>query len=202
MMMESTFPLRSNIAGIILAAGGASRMGLPKLMLPWHGQPLIRHTAQVAIESGLDPIIVVTGSNAFEITTALSECEVRLVHNPDWNNGQSTSVKQGINSLPEQTRAVVFLLGDQPFVSVDLLQALVTRYLETSPKILAPFVNGKRSNPVIFDRSVFALFQQLEGDKGARGLFEQYPPASLPWPDERILLDIDTPEDYQNLQNK
>lgn len=201
-MMESNASARSNIAAIILAAGGASRMGQPKLLLPWKGQPLIRHAVEVALEAGLGPVIVVTGSNVSEIAAALAGTDVQLVYNPDWSKGQSTSVKQGVNSLPEQTRAVVFLLGDQPFVSVDLLQALVTRYLETSPKILAPFVNGKRSNPVIFDRSVFPLFQQLEGDKGARSLFEQYPPAAIPWTDERILLDIDTPEDYQNLQNK
>jgi molybdenum cofactor cytidylyltransferase len=187
------------VAGIILAAGSASRMGQPKLLLPWMGEPLICHAARTALQSGLDPLVVVTGAGAEGIQNALAGFDVTLVHNPDWQSGQSTSVRAGILALPAQVEAVFFLLGDQPFVSPDLIQSLKQKFLETSPHILAPFVGDKRSNPVLFSREIFEVLCQLQGDAGARSIFKQYPPESMQWGDERILFDIDTPEDYQRL---
>ena len=215
------------IAGIILAAGAASRMGQPKLLLPWKGEALIRHAARTALIAGLNPVIVVTGAGAVEIQTALAGLSIQLVHNPDWKTGQSTSVRSGIQvlcsqpgnraapprvgtgTIPQQTavavlepalsQAVIFLLGDQPFVSPELIQALANTYVQTRPTILAPFVGEKRTNPVLFDRSIFEALCQLQGDAGARSIFTQYPPTPMPWPDERLLFDVDTPEDYRKL---
>ena len=133
--------------------------------------------------------------------TALADLPVQFAHNPDWQNGQSTSVRVGVQCLAATTEAVVFLLGDQPFVKSDLVNALVETYLEARPAILAPFVGDKRVNPVIFDRSVFKDLCQLTGDAGARSLFGRFPPAAMPWADEKVLYDIDTPEDYTRLSN-
>lgn len=189
------------IAGILLAAGGASRMGKPKLLLPWKGEALIHRAARVAVESGLEPVVIVTGAGAEGIAAALKDLPVQLIHNPNWQEGQSTSVRAGVEALPADCQAVVFLLGDQPFVGADLIQSLVATYLKDRPTILAPYVNGKRVNPVIFDRSVFPHLLDLKGDAGARIIFGVFPPAAMPWPDEKVLLDIDTPEDYEKLSN-
>jgi len=201
-MTQTDAESTSNIAGIILAAGSASRMGQPKLLLPWKGETLIRQAARIALEAGLSPVMVVTGSYATEITGALSGLDVQVVFNPDWQTGQSTSVRAGIQALPGDTRAVLFLLGDQPFVTPELIRKLVKTYRQTRPVILAPYVGEKRSNPVLFDRSVFGELCQLHGDAGARSIFGKYPPAAMQWPDERLLLDIDTPEDYARLVNQ
>jgi len=187
------------VAGVILAAGAASRMGQPKLLLPWQGQALIRQAVITAQMAGLDPIVVVTGAAAQEMQAALNGLDVQLAHNPDWFSGQSSSVRVGIRALPEVTQAAIFLLGDQPFVTAELLQALVSEFAKSRPTILAPFVGEKRSNPVLFGRSVFEAMCGLQGDAGARSLFGQYPPSRMPWPDERLLFDVDTPEDYQKL---
>ena len=187
------------VAGVILAAGAASRMGQPKLLLPWQGQSLIRHAARTALQAGLAPVLVVTGASAPEMQAALAGLDLLLAHNPDWLAGQSGSVRVGIRALPAQTEAVIFLLGDQPFVTDELLKALVNEYAHSQPVILAPFVGEKRSNPVLFDRAVFEALCTLQGDAGARSLFGQYPPSRLPWPDERLLFDVDTPEDYRKL---
>jgi len=197
--MDSQVPNHKKVAGIILAAGAASRMGQPKLLLPWKGSPLIHHAARTALEAGLDPVVVVTGAAAGDIEAALAGLNVVITPNPEWLSGQSTSVRAGILALPEDTDAAIFLLGDQPFVTSDLIRALVTAYSRTNPAILAPYVGDRRSNPVLFDRAVFDLLCQLRGDEGARGLFGRFPPAALPWADERISFDIDTPEDYQRL---
>jgi len=187
------------VSGVILAAGAASRMGQPKLLLQWKGEPLICHAARTALQAGLDPVVVVTGSYAAKMQAALAGLSVRLVHNPDWQTGQSTSVRAGLAALPDHIQAVIFLLGDQPFVTAGLLLALVNTYARTRPTILAPFVGEKRANPVLFDRSIFPALGKLQGDAGARSIFAQYPPTPMPWPDERLLFDVDTPGDYQRL---
>jgi molybdenum cofactor cytidylyltransferase len=187
------------IAGVILAAGAASRMGQPKLLLSWKGETLIKRAARTALEAGLDPVMVVTGSGAVEMQAALAGLSVQMVYNPDWGDGQSTSVRAGINALPEQTAAVIFLLADQPYVSAGLIQQLVKTYAQSRPSILAPFVGEKRANPVLFDHSMFDALCRLQGDAGARSIFTRYPPTSLRWPDERLLFDFDTPEDYRKL---
>jgi CTP:molybdopterin cytidylyltransferase MocA len=123
-------------------------MGQPKLLLPWKGEALICHAARTALEAGLTPVVVVTGAGAVEMQAALTGLAIQMVHNPDWQVGQSTSVRAGINALPEQTQAVIFLLGDQPYVSSELIQTLVKTYAQTRPTIFAPFVGEKRTNPV------------------------------------------------------
>ncbi len=187
------------IAGIILAAGAASRMGQPKLLLPWKEETLIHKTAQTALQALLDPVVIVTGSGGREIAQAVIDLPVTIAQNPDWRTGQSTSVRAGIQALPASTRAVVFLLGDQPFVTTDLIQELIKTFLKKNCIILAPYVGQQRANPVIFAQSIFTNLCQLQGDAGAHSIFAQYPPEAMPWPDERILLDIDTPEDYKKL---
>ena len=192
----------SSIAGIILAAGSSTRMGQPKLLLSWQGETLIHRAARTALEADLDPVILVTGCDQQEIRNAVADLPLRLVHNPVWRDGQSTSVRAGVQTLPAKTQAALFLLGDQPFITPELIQALVKVYLASRPAILAPFVGEQRANPVLFDQSMFDLLTRLKGDAGARTIFHQYPPAAMPWPDERILLDIDTPEDFETLAKK
>ena len=130
-MLNQKAPETIQIAGIILAAGAASRMGQPKLLLPWKGEALICHAARTALAARLEPVIVVTGSGAAEMSAALQGLEVNVVHNPDWQTGQSTSVRAGLRALPQQTQAVIFLLGDQPYISPELLEALVKTYSKT-----------------------------------------------------------------------
>ena len=186
------------VAGVILAAGGALRMGQPKLLLPWRGETLIRRSARIASHC-LTTVVVVTGAQADNIQQALTGLPVQIVHNPEWANGQSTSVRAGIRSIPAHVSYAIFLLGDQPYISKELIQSMVNTYALTHPTILAPYVRGKRSNPVLFDRSLFETLCELQGDAGARSIFAQHPPTPFDWPDERLLFDVDTPEDYQRL---
>jgi molybdenum cofactor cytidylyltransferase len=187
------------VAGIILAAGGASRFGAPKQLLAFQGIPLVRRTAQVALASGLSPVIVVSGAFTPQIRQVLEGLEVDLIHNPGWQEGQSTSVKMGVNALSPEAGSVIFFLADQPFVDVSLVQALVEAHAQELASIVAPMVDGARCNPVLFDRRTWVDFTALTGDIGGRQLFSRYPVTWLPWHDTRLLLDIDTPEDYQGL---
>ncbi|MHB1119260.1 MAG: selenium cofactor biosynthesis protein YqeC [Bellilinea sp.] len=187
------------IAGIILAAGGAKRMGKVKQLLQWHGQPLVRHAAETAIQAGLTPVVVVTGAAASEVESALTGLPVTIVHNPYWETGQAGSVRGGVDALPKNCGGVVFLLSDMPQIPVDLIRTELELHQNETSAIICPRVKGQRGNPVLFDRQTFPALMQLKGDSGGRKLFDQFPIRWLEWDDPGILLDIDTPQDYQDL---
>ena len=198
---ESIHAVHEPAAGVILAAGSASRFGQPKQTLPWHGQALVRHAARTALRAGLAPVVVVTGYAADQVQTALEGLPVELIYNPDWAAGQSTSVITGLRQLPLQVGSVVFMLADQPLVPASLVRSLVETHAAACAAIVAPLVQGQRANPVLFDRCTFPDLLSLTGDVGGRTLFSRYPVSWLPWNDERVLFDVDTLEDYQALLN-
>ena len=185
------------IAGIILAAGRSSRFGEPKQLLLWKGHPIIRHVILAAIKAGLDPIVVVVGSSGQEIEKVISDLPVRIVDNPEWINGVSSSIRVGISSLRRDVGGVVFLQADQPQTSYVLIEKLVQAHQETLNSIIAPLINGDQGNPVLFDEKVFKDLKMLEGDIGGRALFSQFPVQWLTWQDLNQLFDIDTPDDYK-----
>jgi molybdenum cofactor cytidylyltransferase len=187
------------VAGVVLAAGASQRLGQPKQTLLWRGQSLVHHTARTALQAGLSPVVIVTGAHAGPTRQSLGDLPVEFVHNADWHTGQSTSVVAGLGVLPAEVGAVVFLLADQPQVPHELVRGLVQIHRRTLSPLAAPLVNGRRANPVLFDRVTFPNLRVLSGDAGGRSLFSRYHVEWLPWQDEDILLDIDTPQDYQKL---
>jgi len=193
------FSMNEKIAGIVLAGGGSRRLGQPKQLLEWQGKPLVRHMAETTFLAGLSPVIVVTGAAQEEVANAVNGLPVKVVHNPDWEGGQSTSVQRGLAELPSGVGGAVFLLVDQPFVSAPLVRMLVEEHARTLAPIVAPLIDEQRGNPVLFDRVTFPDFAALTGDMGARPLFALHRPVWVPWHDPRALWDVDTMEDYQRL---
>jgi len=187
------------IAGIILAAGEASRFGKPKQVLDWKGKPFIRAVAQTAIRAGLSPVIVVTGAHAEQVKATIQDLDVITAHNNDWKSGQGSSIKVGVESLPKECGGAVFLLADQPQVNTSILHALIEKHAEELYPVVAPMVIDRRANPVLFDRVTFPDLMSIEGDTGGRSIFHKYRVEYLPWHDESLLLDVDTPEHYQKL---
>ncbi len=195
--------VHERIAGIVLAAGQSRRFGQPKQLLEWHGKPFVRQVAETALQAGLAPVIVVTGAHAEAVTAALSGLEVHIVHNPDWPAGQGTSVACGVRALPSDVGGAVFLLADQPQIGPDVIHALVEAHAQHLSPILAPQVLEERhANPMLFDRVTFADLLGLQGDVGGRALLRRYSLDPLPWHDESLLWDVDTPEDYERLRSR
>jgi molybdenum cofactor cytidylyltransferase len=189
-------------AGIVLAAGGSSRLGTAKQLVEWHGIPLVKHVAGRALAAGLSPVMVVTGAKADQVRAALQGLPVSFVHNPAWESGQASSVQAGVRALSAECGAAVFLLSDQPQVPSDLLRALVSAHVASLSCLVAPRVLGQRANPVLFDRSVFQELLLLSGDTGGRSLFsdpQRFPVHWIDWDDPDLLLDVDTDEDYRRL---
>ena len=216
-------------AGIILAAGRSTRYGSPKQLLDWKGKPFVRQVAKTALQAGLWPVVVVTGSHAAEVESCLKDLPVKIIHNPNYQQGQSTSIQAGLHALqppppysgtsPKSAEnalqdfrnptsgfgggrvgAAVFLLADQPQIPVEVIRALVDSHTQEMQSIHAPLVlEDRRANPVLFDRDTFPDLLQLTGDIGGRAIFSKYKVEYIPWHDDILLLDVDNPEDYQRL---
>ncbi|HEX7557260.1 MAG TPA: selenium cofactor biosynthesis protein YqeC [Leptolinea sp.] len=188
------------IASIILAAGNSHRMGQPKALLNWKGIPFVRACALQAITAGLKPIHIIAGQEFEIIREIVKDLPVQVIQNLDWNDGQSSSVRLGIKSLPKKIGGAIFQLVDQPQIPVTLMRKLIDEHSMTLAPIILPESGGRRANPVLFDRKSFDALSQLQGDIGGKMVFSQFPIRSIPWYDESILMDVDTPEDYRRLQ--
>jgi molybdenum cofactor cytidylyltransferase len=197
---QKIYAAHEPIAGIILAAGASSRFGEAKQLLDWHGQPFVRAVARTALEAGLSPVIVITGANSERVESAVRDLDVKVIHNSDWKTGQASSIKAGTLALQNVSAGgAVFLLADQPQITTSVLRALVETHAEKLFSIVAPMVMDQRANPVLFDRITFKDLMSIEGDVGGRAIFHKHRVEYLPWHDDRLLLDVDTPEMYQRL---
>ena len=189
-------------AGIVLAAGMSTRYGGgAKQALPWGDATMAAHCARTALEAGLDPVIVVLGFEAAKVEPSLAGLPVRIVFNAEFRQGQSTSVRRGLEALPDRTGAAVFILADQPLVKPAVMRDLVEAHRRTFASACAPAFEGRRGNPVLFDKALFRELRKLSGDAGGRSLLDKCSGLVVTIPaGPEIAADIDTPEDYERLK--
>ncbi len=182
---------------VILAAGGSSRLGSPKQLLPYAGITLVRHAADTALQTG-SQVVVVVGSEADKVRESLIGLHVRIVENPDWKEGMSSSIRVGISSLQPDADSAVIALCDQPKIAAAHLQALASVVDQFQP-IAASSYDGTLGAPCAFNRSVFPKLLALKGDSGARELIRNAETSVIAVPFEAGNLDIDTQADYDRL---
>ena len=192
----------TNISAVILAAGASTRFGQPKQLLDWGGVPLLAHVAGVALDAGLEPVIVVLGCQAGATRAALGTWPVQIVMNWRWQEGLSTSVRVGLTALPPETQAVILMQCDQPLVTADLLRRIVARFEETGAAIVHPTHAGQRGTPTLFARHLFPELAAVSGDKGGRAVIARHADevATVKVTDPNVLADVDTPEDYRDFE--
>ncbi|MBT3338763.1 MAG: putative selenium-dependent hydroxylase accessory protein YqeC [Anaerolineae bacterium] len=189
-------------AAIILAAGSSTRFGESKQLLDYHGKPFIRVVVETALKADLHPIMVVTGAEHDKIDAVIHDLPVQVIRNENWQEGQSSSIKVGVKKFGSKAGSAIFLLADQPQVTPTVIRALVEEHARTLHPVIAPMVEDRRANPVLFDRVTFPALLKLEGDIGGRGIFSKFSPNYIHWNDSGLLLDVDTPEAYQKLINR
>jgi molybdenum cofactor cytidylyltransferase len=191
-------PGAPRIAGLVLAAGQSRRMGtLNKLLIGIDGKPMVRRVAEAVAASQARPLIVVTGHEHEKVESALAGIETRFVHNPDYAQGLSTSLKRGLAALPAEVDGVVICLGDMPLVSAAVIDRLVAAFNPIEGRaICIPTRRGKRGNPVLLARQFFPELAAISGDIGARDLIAAHPEqvVEVEMESDAVLTDIDTPQ--------
>jgi molybdenum cofactor cytidylyltransferase len=173
-------------------------MGGPnKLMATLDGEPLVRHAVRAALEGGLSEVVVVTGHQGERVASALAGLNVRLVTNPRYAEGLSTSLKAGLAALGEEVDGALVLLGDMPRVGAGLVRRLAEAFDPASGRhIVVPVAGGRRGNPVLWGRRFFGELMKVTGDQGGRTVLASSPEAVIEVPVEgdAVHLDLDTPE--------
>ncbi|RMG64259.1 MAG: nucleotidyltransferase family protein [Bacteroidetes bacterium] len=185
-------------AAIVLAAGASRRLGQPKQALLHVGEPLLLRAARLARAAGAEPVIVVLGAYAAQLRPLLAGETVQIVENPDWEAGMGSSIRCGMAALPDTCEAVLFLVVDQPGLSVTHLQALLQA--TSGPYSMAASAYGQKLGvPAVFTARHFAALRTHEGPNGARQLLRSLPEqvARVPFPEGA--WDIDRPEDLDRL---
>ncbi len=187
----------ARIACLVLAAGRATRMGGNKLVADVGGKPIVRHVVEAACASRCAMVIAVTGNEAERVTSALEGLAVGIVHNPDFAQGLSTSLKCGLAALPADVDGVIVALGDMPEITARHLDRLIAAFSPADGRsIIVPTRAGKRGNPVLWGRALFKDMAGATGDTGAKHLLGQHADdaVDVEFDSDAVLADIDTPE--------
>jgi molybdenum cofactor cytidylyltransferase len=194
----------AEIAGVVLAAGRATRMGGKKVVRPIGGQPMVVRVVDAALASRLASVTVVVGHDADEVRAALAGRPVRIVENPSFADGLSTSLRAGLQALGHAQDGAMFLLADQPFVTAELIDRLVETFSLSGQAIVRPEAEGRPGNPVLFAASLFAELSRESGDRGGREVIERHRDQVrlVEVSDPRVCLDIDSPEDYERVRDE
>jgi molybdenum cofactor cytidylyltransferase len=191
---------QSRVAAIVLAAGASQRFGQPKQLLPVGSKTMIQHVVDVVLDSPVEQVIVVLGYRAAEIGASIADRPVQVVVNEKWQSGLSSSVQAGVLAVKAEVDAALFVLADQPGVTAEVIARLIERYRQTRAPIVVPTHRGRRGNPVLFDRSLFAGLMEVKGDQGGRQLIARQGDKleEVEVETEAIFTDVDTAEDYQS----
>jgi molybdenum cofactor cytidylyltransferase len=190
------------VSALVLAAGPSRRMGTPKLALPWDGVPLLRRAVNAAVGSRCRETVVVLGADQDRYRPLLEGAPVRIVENPEYEHGMSTSIRAGVEHLSAESDAVVILLADQPRITPAIIDRLIETYSEEGLRIVASAYKGIVGVPALFDRALYLELLTLEGDAGARPVIEAYPKHGVALPLEgELSQDVDTPADLNAVTN-
>lgn len=163
------------VGGVLLAAGRSTRFDAGnKLLATVDGTPIVCQSATTLLDSRLDEVVVVVGHQADAVCDALDGVEVTMRRNGAYSTGQSTSVREGVSAARDRGwDAVVFALGDMPFVSPATVNALLDTYAAGEGSVVAAAYEGKRGNPVLFDAVHFDSLAEVSGDRGGRRVVEE-----------------------------
>ncbi len=204
-------PTRSPVTGLLLAAGGGSRLGgRPKALLPYRGAPLVEHAVRALVDGGCGRVCVVLGAAAATVQARARLDGAEVVENPDWAAGMGGSLRVGLAAVSgerpggvaaAESGAALVVLVDQPGVSPRAVARVRAAY-EGPASLASAAYGGRRGHPVLLGAAHFAgVAAAAEGDRGARAYLRRHPPVCVECGDVGDPADIDTPEDLARLDD-
>jgi molybdenum cofactor cytidylyltransferase len=189
------------ISALILAGGASLRMGSPKALLKTGDRTFLQQIDSVLTSVRVTDRIVVLGADEAAIRPTLSWYTGGVAVNPNWENGQLSSIIAGLDAVHKECHGILVWPVDRPMVSRELLVGLLQAFWSTHKDIIVPVCQGHRGHPVIFSAALFPELRSLPADQGARELLRRYPEKihHFETDEEGILLNIDTPEQYRSV---
>ena len=189
-------PTEPFVAGLVLGAGGSTRLGRPKQLLAYGGGTLLGHVVGRARSCPFDQLIVALGGSADDVRASVDLTGADIVVNDAYGEGCSSSIAAALDAVDPRCDVMVLMLGDQPGVRAETVAALLAGRGE-APLAVCRYDDG-RGHPIAFSRATFGDLAALHGDKGVWRLLDRrtgdVAEVAMPGP---IPLDVDTPEDYE-----
>ncbi|HEV8580474.1 MAG TPA: nucleotidyltransferase family protein [Thermoanaerobaculia bacterium] len=190
------------VAGILLAAGTSSRMGSNKLLFELNGESVLRGAVRRALAGGLSPLVVVLGHEAEKARRELDGVPCQMVINPNYEQGINSSLKTGVSTVPADVSAAMVMLADMPFVTPEMITAMIDRYRSSEAPLVISDYEGVNAPPMLYDRSLFGELLTMTGEGCGRQVVKRHREEAevMSWP-AAALADIDVPEDYTRLRS-
>ncbi len=193
----------NEIWAIILAAGASSRMKRQKLLLPFNGKTIIETVVENVTNSVVTNIMVVLGSHSEEIKSAIGNHNLQFCVNQNYMDGMLSSAICGFRALPQEAKAALVFLGDQPQILPQATDIVIEAWMKSKKGIVMPTFKGRRGHPVLIETRYKPEIEKLDPKRGLKTLSEKYKDDVFEVECEipEILRDIDTPEEYQLYAN-
>ena len=193
------------IAAIILAAGQSTRMGQPKMLLPWGKSTVIEHVISTFLNAGIQDVIVVTGGARELIENAIGQYPIQKIYNSHYAGGEMLSSMQcALRAMPHQAQATLIGLGDQPQIHERSVRLICEAYRESKFRIIVPSFQMRRGHPWLVARLLWKEILELQSPESPRDFMNRHANeihyVSVDTPS--VLADLDTPEDYQKSRPK
>lgn len=202
---DPIWEIRRRVGAIILAAGESKRMGYPKMLLPWGETTIIRHMCEQVLDCGLHEVVVVTGDWADAVRAQVEDLPVRVVFNPEYAQGEMiSSLRTGLEAIWHSSDACLVVLGDQPLLTAEAIQAVTQAYFDGYGDIVAPHYGGRQGHPVLFDRQYWEELAALRQGSAPRDVLQTHQNAIhyVTVSTDMVVRDIDTPDDYKQARRE
>jgi molybdenum cofactor cytidylyltransferase len=188
------------VSAVVVAAGESKRMGQTKLLLPLEGKAILQWVLDNLGRSQVEEVILVLGHEADRVLRTVDTRNVKVVINRNYREGMITSIEQGLRNLNDKVEAFFIVLADQPGVSLEVFNRLITEFRQIVPQknIVLPTFCGRKGHPALFGVKYRKEASRIRGDVGLRQILQEHPEDILEveMDTDSILQDIDTPDDY------
>ena len=189
------------ISALLLAAGESRRMGDFKQLLKLGDKSFVEHCVDNLLASRVGELIVVTGHRESEVQRAIGDRPVLFAYNPEYKSGMTSSIKRGMRSVSENSRACILALVDQPLIDPKVINRIIEAYEKANPLIVIPTYQGKNGHPILLDITLKEEVLRMDSSQGLREVVHAHPgeTARVEVSDQRVLEDCDSPEDYERI---